>query len=193
MKKIFFLLPAIIVTSILVANLSIAAEVKDYSSTINVFQQSPQVQPYFKHNYGYAVFPTVGKGSIGIGGTYGRGQVYRGGQVTAITRVVKMSLGFQAGVQAFSQIIFFEDKRAYDEFTSGQFELSAQLSATAITAGGQAQTGSTGATAGVSAGPKTGIHAKTNYYKGMVIFVHAKGGLMFEAAVAGQKFSIEPL
>ncbi len=193
MKKNTFFLLAIIVMGVLFANISIASEVEDYSSTINVFQQSLQLHPYFESNYGYAVFPTVGKGSFGIGGTYGRGQVYRGGEVTAITKVMKMSVGFQAGVQIFSQIIFFEDEKAYNEFTSGQYELSAQLSAVAITAGGQAQAGSTGATAGMSAGPKTGIQAHTNYYKGMVVFVHTKGGLMFEAAVAGQKFSTEPL
>ena len=193
MKKNVFLLFAIIIMGVLVCNISIASEVEDYSSTINVFQQSLQVQPYFENNYGYAVFPTVGKGSLGIGGTYGRGQVYRGIEVTAITKVVKMSLGFQAGIQVFSQIIFFEDEKAYNEFTSGQYELSAQLSAIVITAGGQAQAGSTGATAGISAGPKTGIQAMTNYYKGLVVFVHTKGGLMFEAAIAGQKFITDPL
>ena len=90
-------------------------------------------------------------------------------------------------------MIFFQDKRAYDEFTSGQFSFDAQASAVAITAGAQAQAGSTGATAGASAGPKTGAHTETSYYKGMAIFVHAKGGLMYEAAIAGQKFSFEPL
>jgi len=193
MKKNIFPLLAIIVMGILFGNISIASEVEDFSSTIDVFQQSLQVQPYFENCYGYAVFPTIGTGSMVIGGAYGRGQVYRGGEVTAIAKVVKMSVGFQAGVQVFSQIIFFEDEQSYNEFTSGQFELSAQLSVIVITAGGQAQAGSTGATAGASAGPKTGIQAMTNYYKGMAVFVHAKGGLMFEAAVAGQKFSIEPL
>ena len=106
---------------------------------------------------------------------------------------MKVSIGFQAGGQAFSEIIFFKDKRAYDEFTSGQFAFDAQASAVAITAGVQAQAGSTGATAGASAGPKTGAHAETSYYKGMAIFAHAKGGLMYEAAIAGQKFSFEPL
>ena len=86
-----------------------ASEVKDYSSTIKVFQQSPQVQPYFKNAYGYAVFPTVGKGGLWIGGAYGKGQVYRGGKVTGTTKLVKVSLGFQAGGQAFSQIIFFQE------------------------------------------------------------------------------------
>ena len=105
---------------------------------------------------------------------------------------MKVSVGFQAGGQAFSQMIFFQDKRAYDEFTSGQFAFDAQASAVAITAGVQAQAGSTGATAGASAGPKTGAHAETSYYKGMAIFVHTKGGLMYEAAIAGQKFSFKP-
>jgi lipid-binding SYLF domain-containing protein len=113
--------------------------------------------------------------------------------VTGITKLTKVSIGFQAGGQAFSQIIFFADKRAYDEFTSGQFAFDAQASAVAITAGAQAQAGSTGATAGASAGPKTAAQAKTSYHKGMAIFIHAKGGLMYEAAIAGQKFSFKPL
>jgi hypothetical protein len=193
MKKYRFCLPAVFVMIIFIFNASSAFAAEDYSSTIDVFKQSPQVQPYFKTAYGYAVFPTVGKGGLGIGGAYGKGQVYRGGKATGITKLMKVSVGFQAGGQAFSQIIFFQDKRAYDEFTSGEFAFDAQASAVAITAGAQAQAGSTGATAGVSAGPKTGAQAETNYYKGMAVFVHAKGGLMYEAAIAGQKFSFEPL
>lgn len=193
MKKYRFCLSAVLALTAMTLMISSASAVEDYSSTINVFKQSPQVQPYFENAYGYAVFPTVGKGGLGVGGAYGKGQVYRGGEVTGITKLMKVSLGFQAGGQAFSQIIFFQDKRAYDEFTSGQFAFDAQASAVAITAGAQAQVGSTGATAGVSAGPKTGAQAETNYLKGMAIFVHAKGGLMYEAAIAGQKFSFEPL
>jgi len=193
MKKYRFCLPAVLVMIVMMVTISSASAAEDYSSTINVFKQSPQVQSYFENAYGYAVFPTVGKGGLGVGGAYGKGQVYRGGEVTGITKLMKVSIGFQAGGQAFSQIIFFKDKRAYDEFTSGQFAFDAQASAVAITAGVQAQVGSTGATAGVSAGPKTGAQAETSYYKGMAIFVHAKGGLMYEAAIAGQKFSFEPL
>jgi lipid-binding SYLF domain-containing protein len=171
---------------------SSASAAVDYSSTINVFKASSQVQPFFKNAYGYAVFPTVGKGGLGIGGAYGEGQVYRGGKVTGRSRLVKLSIGFQAGGQAFSQIIFFKDKRAYDEFTSGQFAFDAQASAVAITAGAQAQVGSTGSTAGASPGPNAGKQAHTNYQRGLAIFIHAKGGLMYEAAIAGQKFSFEP-
>ena len=178
---------------VLFFNNTSATAADDYSSTIDVFKQSPQVQPYFKNAYGYAVFPTIGKGGLGIGAAHGKGQVYRGGKVTGKTSMTKISIGFQAGGQAFSQVIFFEDKRAYDEFTSGEFAFDAQASAVAITAGVQAQAGSTGATAGASAGPKTSAQAETSYSKGMAIFVHIKGGLMYEAAIAGQKFSFEPL
>ncbi|MFC1863801.1 YSC84-related protein, partial [Thermodesulfobacteriota bacterium] len=107
------------------------------------------------------------------------------------TSLIKVSIGFQAGGQAFSEIIFFQDKRSYDEFTRGSFEFDAQASAVAITAGAQAQAGTGGSTAGASAGPKTGKHAEVNYRKGMAVFVQIKGGLMYEAAVAGQRFNYE--
>ena len=123
---------------------------------------------------------------------YGKGQVYRGGKVTGTAKLFKATIGFQLGGQAFSEIVFLEDKRAYDEFTSGNFEFDAAASAVAITAGVQAKAGTEGATAGASAGPATGVQAETNYRKGMAVFVHTKGGLMFEAAIGGQKFSFTP-
>ncbi len=193
MKKTLFCLPVIFLIFVMACLPSSASAAEDYSGTISVFKQSPEVQPFFNEAYGYAVFPTVGKGGFVVGGAYGKGQVYRGGNVTGISKLVKLSVGFQAGGQAFSEIIFFKDKRAYDEFTTGEFTFDAQASAVAITAGVQAQAGSTGATAGASAGPKTGKQLKTTYNRGMAIFVHTKGGLMYEAAVAGQKFSFEPL
>jgi lipid-binding SYLF domain-containing protein len=172
--------------------LSIPAYADKYTDTMDVFKKSEVVQPFFKNAYGYAVFPTIGKGGIGIGGSYGTGQVYRGGKVTGEVSMIKGSIGFQLGGQAFSQMIFFEDKRAYDEFTSGEFEFDATASAVAITAGAQAKAGTEGTSAGASAGPATGKQAKTSYYKGMVVFTHAKGGLMYEASIGGQKFSFKP-
>jgi hypothetical protein len=97
----------------------------------------------------------------------------------------------QAGVQDFSEFIFFKDKRAYDEFTSGAFEFDAQASAVVITAGAQAKAGTEGATAGASAGG-TGTQAEIQYRKGMAVFVQPKGGLMYEAAIGGQKFKFTP-
>ncbi len=180
------------VLMILASNFSNLAQADNFSNTIEVFKRSPAVQSFFKNAYGYAVFPTVGKGGIGIGGAYGKGQVYRKGKVTGATTLVKVTIGFQLGGQAFSQIIFFKDKRAYDDFTSGSFEFDAGASAVAITAGAQAKAGTEGATAGASVGPRTGKQAKTKYRKGMAIFVHTKGGLMYEATIGGQKFSFKP-
>lgn len=178
--------------AIFVLSFSNMAQADSYSDTIEVFKKSPAVQPFFKNAYGVAVFPTVGKGGIGIGGAYGKGQVYRRGKITGTVSLVKVTIGFQLGGQAFSEIIFFQDKRAYDEFTGGSFAFDATASAVAITAGAQAQAGTTGSTAGASAGPATGTQAKTDYRKGMAIFVHVKGGLMYEAAIGGQKFSFKP-
>jgi len=193
MKKINIYLLALFVLTLLVPNISIATEVKDYSKSIDVFKESPQVQPFFANSYGYAVFPAIGKGAFIVGGAYGKGQVYRDNKVTGITRLVKASIGLQIGGKSFSQILFFQDKRAYDEFTSGEFGLDAEAAAVIIVGGGSAQTGSSGTTAGESGMGKMGQQAKGVYKKGLAIFVRQQGGLMFEASVAGQKFSYKPL
>jgi len=176
---------------VLAFNLSVV-QADSYSDTIEVFKKASAVQPFFQKAYGYAVFPTIGKGGFGIGGAFGTGQVYQGGKVTGTSSLVKVSIGFQAGGQAFSEMIFFEDKRAYDEFTSGEFAFDATASAVAITVGAQAEAGTTGASAGASVGPETGKQAPAKYTKGMAVFIHAKGGLMYEASVGGQKFDFKP-
>jgi lipid-binding SYLF domain-containing protein len=179
----------IILFSIFFSGIALA---DDYSKTISVFKQSEAVQPFFKNCYGYAVFPTIGKAGFVIGGSYGDGEVYRGGKVTGTSSLAKLSIGFQAGAQAFSQMIFFQDARSYGEFTNGEFEFDASASAVAITAGVQVKAGTEGATGSATAGPATGAQAKNSYHKGMVVFTHAKGGLMYEAAIGGQKFSYKP-
>jgi lipid-binding SYLF domain-containing protein len=191
MKKNYFF-PVVLIVVMAALIFSSPAYADKFTDTIDIYKKSEAVQPFFKNAYGYAVFPTIGKAGIGIGGSYGTGQVYKGGKVTGEVSVIKGSIGFQLGAQAFSQMIFFEDKRAYDEFTSGNFEFDATASAVAITAGAQAKAGTEGASAGASAGPATGKQAKTNYHKGMVVFTHAKGGLMYEASIGGQKFKFKP-
>lgn len=178
-----------LITVMVALGLSNPAQADKILDTVEIFKKSEAVQPFLKSAYGYAVFPTVGKAGIGIGGAYGKGQVYRGGKVTGEAKLFKATIGFQLGGQAFSEIIFFKDKRAYDEFTGGSFEFDAAASAVAITAGVQAKAGTEGATAGASAGPNTDTQAKARYHKGMAVFVHIKGGLMYEAAIGGQKFS----
>jgi lipid-binding SYLF domain-containing protein len=135
----------------------------------------------------------VGKGGIVVGGAFGKGRVYRQGTLTGHVTLSKVSVGFQLGGQAFSEIIFFQDKRAYDEFTSGIFEFDASASAVVITAGAQAKAGTEGGTASASAGPDTGTQTSLGYRKGVAVFVHTKGGLMYEATIGGQRFDFTPL
>ena len=136
----------------------------------------------------------VGAGSgIGIGGARGKGLLYEGGQITAEVTLSQLTIGFQWGGQAFSEIIFFQNQWAYDKFTRGQFEFDAKASAVAITAGASAQTSTTGTSASASAGPQTGVQSKAYYTNGMATFVHVKGGLMAELSVGGQKFNFRPL
>jgi lipid-binding SYLF domain-containing protein len=191
MKKIYFF-TVVSVLAVAAMVWSNPAHADKYSNTTEIYKKSEAVQPFFKDAHGYVVFPTIGKVGFGIGGSFGTGRVYRGGKVTGDVSLVKGSIGWQWGGQAFSQMIFFEDKRAYDEFTSGSFEFDATASAVAITAGAQVNAGTQGASAGASAGPATGGQAKISYHKGMAVFVHAKGGLMYEATIGGQKFTFKP-
>jgi len=171
---------------------SVTAWADEYDDTIKVFQEAGQSGKFFKNSYGYALFPTIGKGGVGIGGAHGKGRVYVGGKHVGDTSMTQLTAGFQLGGQAFSQIIFFEDKRAFDEFTGGNFEFGAQATAVAITAGASAGASTTGSSAGASGG-KNDAATVGKYYKGMAIFTVAKGGLMYEATVGGQKFNYKSL
>jgi lipid-binding SYLF domain-containing protein len=164
------------------------ARADEYQEAIEIFQKAGASGDFFKSAYGYALFPSVGKGGIGVGAAYGKGRVYEQGKVIGDTSVTQVSVGLQLGGQAYSQIIFFEDQRSLREFTSGNFEFGADASAVAITAAAGAKT----STGGSSAGASGGRHDATTvgkYYKGMATFTVAKGGLMYEAAINGQKFS----
>ena len=164
------------------------AHADPYTDTVNLFKNAGECAAFFQKSHGYAVFPTVGEGGLGVGGAYGKGHVYVHGHWVGDTTMGQVSIGFQAGGKAYSQIIFFEDKRALDEFESGTFEFSAGASAVAITAGAAASAGTSGASAGASAGKKDARNTGV-YEKGMAVFTIAKGGLMYAATLAGQKFS----
>jgi lipid-binding SYLF domain-containing protein len=169
-----------------------AAHAADYSGTIAMFKSAGASGTFFGKSYAYAVFPTVGSGALGVGGAYGKGRVYVHDVYTGDTSVAQVSIGFQAGGKAYSQIIFFEDKRALDEFESGNFEFGADASVVAVTAGANAGAATNGASSGASAGQNDAT-THGNYQKGMAVFTVAKGGLMYSASIAGQKFSFTPL
>jgi lipid-binding SYLF domain-containing protein len=178
---------SLLVVALLTAN----ARADPYIDTINLFKNAGQSSTFFSNSYGYAVFPTIGKGGFVVGGAHGKGQVYEHDKHVGDTTITKVSIGLQAGGQAYSQIIFFQDKRAFDEFTSGNFEFGAGTSAVIITAAAGGEAGTTGAHAGASGGKKDATTAGS-YHKGMAVFTIVKGGAMAEASVAGQKFSYTP-
>lgn len=166
----------------------------EYEDTIDSFRAADETANFFKTSYAYAVFPTIGKGGIGIGGAHGAGRVYKQGAYEGDATMTQLNVGLQLGIQAFSQMIFLEDEAAYNSFTSGNFEFSAQAAAVAITAGisAEANTGG-GLSASASGGRNDARVAHGGYRKGMAVFTIARGGLMYEASLGGQKFTYKPL
>jgi lipid-binding SYLF domain-containing protein len=178
--------------SLIVAACAASAHADAYDDTIALFKDAGQSAGFFDNSSGYAVFPRVGKGGIGVGGARGTGRVFRQGKYVGDVTMTQVSVGAQLGAQAFSQIIFFQDQRAFDEFTSGSFEFDAGVSAVAITAAVGARAGTAGAHAGASGGSRNAVTAG-DYHKGLAIFTIVKGGAMYAATVAGQKFRYTPL
>jgi lipid-binding SYLF domain-containing protein len=164
----------------------------NYDDTVGLFRNANVSAAFFDSSYGYAVFPTIGKGGLVLGAAYGTGRVYQHGRYVGDTSMTQLSIGFQAGGQAYSEILFFQDHRAFEQFTSGTFSLGAHVSAVAITAGASASAGTEGSTAGASAGQHDATTAG-DYQNGVAVFTIAKGGLMYEASIAGQKFSYRSL
>ena len=187
--KLKFTMLTLVATMTLAA---VSARADEYDGARTVFKKSEQTSEYFAKSYGYALFPTVGKGALVIGAGHGSGKVYEKGVYVGDTSITQLSVGFQAGGEAFSEIIFFENKAAFDKFTKGNFELAATAQATAITANVSATAGTTGASATASATKNDAATTNAAYNDGMAVFTLAKGGLMYEASVAGQKFSYKP-
>jgi len=168
-------------------SMSGSAWADDYTETIKIFKKAGASSGFFDNSYGYAIFPTIGKGGVGIGGAYGKGRVYSKGAYVGNTSMTQLTVGWQFGGQGYSQIIFFQDQRAFDEFTTGKFEFGAQATAVAITAGASASASTTGTSTSASGGKHDATTAGA-YNKGMATFTVAKGGLMYEASIGGQKF-----
>jgi len=126
----------------------------------------------FKHSAGYVIFPNVGKGAAGVGAAAGNGAVYDKGVLVGTAHMTQVTVGAQAGGQAYREIIFFENQDALDRFMHDKVEFSGQASAIAV---------------------KSGASANANYRNGVVVFSQEKGGLMLEASIGGQKFAYKTL
>jgi lipid-binding SYLF domain-containing protein len=135
-------------------------------------KSDPLMKALFDKAYGYVIFPNVGKGGLGIGGAAGNGVAYEQNKRVGMAKLSQVSIGFQAGGQAYREVIFFETKNEMDRFKESRFEFSAQASAVAVT---------------------EGATANVKYTDGVMVFTMQKGGLMYEASVGGQKFKFNKL
>lgn len=132
----------------------------------------PSLRPFFDDSAGYAVFPTVGKGGLVVGGAYGKGVLYEKGQPVAFCDLTQASVGLQAGGQAYTEFVFFETPKALADFKAGNYTFSAQATAVAL---------------------KSGAGSNAKYADSVAVFTMDESGLMGEAALGGQKFSIAPM
>jgi lipid-binding SYLF domain-containing protein len=147
-------------------------DVREAQETIAVFKKvDPGLARFFEGAVGYAVFPTIRKGAVGVGGAAGSGVVFEKGKAIGKTSVTQATIGLQLGGQTYSEIIFFETVPAFNDFKKEPLALAAQASAVAAS---------------------VGTSANANYQNGVAIVTLAKGGLMAEASVGGQKFGFEP-
>lgn len=144
----------------------------DADATLARFHQlDPTTRDFIRDAYGYAIFPTVGKGGAIAGGAFGRGALYEKGMFVGWCDMPQATLGAQLGGQTYSQLIVFETPEALNRFKDGRFAFAANASAVAA---------------------ENGAAASAKYQDGVVVFVDPKGGLMAEAAIGGQKFNYVP-
>lgn len=122
----------------------------------------------FINAYGYALFPSIGKGALGVGAALGNGAVYEQGRLIGMAKMTQLTIGFQGGGQVYREVIFFEHREDLERFKANKIEFSAQASAVAANAGAS---------------------GNAKYKDGVLIFTQTKGGLMYEASIGGQKFN----
>jgi lipid-binding SYLF domain-containing protein len=178
-------------TGIMLVSAAAVSIADEYTDAAARFRNAGQSAAFFNTAYGYAIFPTIGKGGLVVGGARGTGRVFVRDQHVGDATMTQLSVGLQAGGQAYSQIIFFEDERAFNEFTSGNFEFGADASAVAITAAAGAGAGTTGGPTAHASDGQNDARTAGKYYRGFAVFTIVKGGAMVSAAIAGQKFTFQ--
>ena len=182
MKKLTMFMPAtllMIVSGLFIPRLSMAQNEsqerimqESREAKAAILKADPSMENLFKHSAGYVIFPNVGKGAVGVGGAAGKGTVYQKGTPIGTAQMVQVTVGAQAGGQAYREIIFFENQDELDRFMENKVEFSEQASAIAV---------------------KAGAAANTNYRNHVAVFSQEKGGLMVEASLGGQKFTYKGL
>jgi lipid-binding SYLF domain-containing protein len=170
MKTLFLSLLMVLVTTATFAQKEEKDDkiIKDSENAKAAFlKDDPSMSKFFESSYGYIILPNVGKGGLGVGAASGNGAAYEGGALIGFANMTQVTVGFQAGGQAYSEVVFFENEEAFVRFKANKVEMSAQVSAVAAAAGAS---------------------ANAKYVDGVAVFTRTMGGLWFEASVGGQKF-----
>jgi len=175
MKNLIHITGAVLVISLVLPSFLFAQDSRD-SKLIDdskyardqFIKSDGLMQSLFNNSVGYAIFPNVGKGGIGIGGAAGNGILFENGKIVGRASMKQVSVGFQFGGQVYREVIFFENAAALDRFKGNNFEFTARASAVAV---------------------KSGAAANVKYADGVMVFTQEKGGLMYEATIGGQKFN----
>jgi lipid-binding SYLF domain-containing protein len=143
----------------------------DASAAFNDFKtQDPKLGDLVNNSYAYAIFPSIGKGAVGVGGAYGQGEVYQGGKRVGYADMTQATVGPSVGGETYAELIVFQTPDALQAFQAGQLAFAADASAVAV---------------------KAGAAADAKWEHGMGVFIYVKGGLMTEASIGGQKFNYE--
>jgi lipid-binding SYLF domain-containing protein len=168
-----------------------AAFADKYDDAVANFKTSPKAKSFFANSYAYAVFPDVGKAGFIVGGEHGDGKVYEQGKPVGTASLTQISVGAQAGAKEYSEVIFFQTKADFDKFRAGEFQLSGNAEATAITLNASASAGTDSSTATAGTEADTSKTAG-GYQNGVAVFTVTKGGLMAGISVGGQKLKFKP-
>jgi lipid-binding SYLF domain-containing protein len=149
-----------------------AALVAEATARLQQMQtEDPALGALLQRGSGYALFPNVSKAGLVVGGASGWGVVYERGQHIGYSALTQGSVGLQAGVQNFSELLVFETPAALERFKAGQFGVAADASAVAL---------------------KSGATATANFVNGVAAVVQPLGGVMVQAAIGGQQFTYQP-
>ena len=145
---------------------------KDVQNTIAKFKKTDAgIERFFKDSAGYVVFARVGKAGFIFAGGHGDGEVFEKGKVIGTASVTMATVGLTAGVQEYSEIVFFQNQAALDRFKQNKFEFTAGVSAVIL---------------------KAGAAKSADYRDGVAVFTMPTAGVMAEASLGGQKFSFKP-
>ncbi len=162
---------SLIAVLVLFFSLTMSAQKHDVDKSKKAIKEfrkrDPGISKFFSSAYGYAIFPSIGKGGFVVGGAGGKGTVFKGNVPKADVKMTQVTIGLQAGGQKYAEVIFFEDKAAYDRFVNHRYTFAAQISAVIL---------------------QSGISTNAKYTDGVLVFTLPKGGLMYEASIGGQKF-----